>query len=337
MCGIFGFSRLTDVTRRMAPMLAWEMEDRGHDSWGVTNGHDTVKRLGMITKTWRTVRPLWSEWDRAIFHTRAASTGAVTLENQHPFEIVAPAKDGTPERHLVGIHNGVVMNHSDLNTKHDRHFDCDTPHIFSALAGLSPTNEIHGYGNLAWYEWTEAAPTPLLHLLHFNAGNLNIAKLTSGEVVFCSLKDPIDRAASYAGSGIDKHFFTEGDKLYTVGLNYEDVPGSDMLIQGPKVPFGGRSVQSHTPIPWVDGRNIPGLVNRNSGYNNSTSIRHTNVSELGSKDRVDNICLVNACKNKVKNTRRRELICEEHLRDITRAIETQKLLSDRIAHCGGAE
>ena len=50
MCGIFGFNKATEATWAMTPFLAWDMERRGRDSWGVTNGVDRVhKQVGTIT------------------------------------------------------------------------------------------------------------------------------------------------------------------------------------------------------------------------------------------------------------------------------------------------
>jgi hypothetical protein len=343
MCGIFGFSRVTDVTKQMAIPLMWEMEDRGRDSWGCSNGIEWIKQIGPITKTWRKYESEWHQWERAIFHTRAASQGKVSIENQHPFRIDHTEEDQSV-RTLVGIHNGVVSNHDQLNAKYKRDFDCDTPHIYMALAGFSPTQEIHGYGNLAWYDYSTTNPTPILHFLHFNAGNLNVAKLESGEMVFCSTKDPIDRAADFAGTKIDRYFHLEGDKIYWVELNYQDVPGSDMLIAGPKQSFGGRSIQgTGCATPW-DGHRPVGLplyehiAGANPRRMGPSQVRNTNISELGSEDRQNNICLNNQCKNKVKQSRRKQLLCETCLVAVKQNLAYMTTIHDRVrGRMGGAE
>ena len=85
MCGIFGYSRRTAVTEAMAPYLAWEMEERGSQSWGMTNGTKIIKHASSIIDSWEW--PTIEEWGDGplIVHTRQASRGAITEENAHPF------------------------------------------------------------------------------------------------------------------------------------------------------------------------------------------------------------------------------------------------------------
>src|ERR1700734_3632924 len=166
MCGICGTSNLTDTTRRMMPYLLWSIEDRGRDSWGATDGTDCVKVLGPVTSSFERHADHVLGWDRAIFHTRAASTGEVTVENQHPFRFVRGGTidpEGniidTPEdpwlKTVVGIHNGIVSNHLELKNKYSRHnFDVDSMHIFRHIVDGRPMSEIYGWGNLAWYDYT---------------------------------------------------------------------------------------------------------------------------------------------------------------------------------------
>ena len=150
MCGIAGFSHTTDVTRRMAPHLLWDIESRGKDSWGATDGLDTVRVLGPVTNTYVDNRDIIEGWERTIFHTRGASTGEVTVENQHPFYFVE-GEENTPgwKRSIMGIHNGIVNNHSELNRKYSRNFSVDSMHIFKHLVERRVDhprgNRVHAY------------------------------------------------------------------------------------------------------------------------------------------------------------------------------------------------
>jgi len=328
MCGIAGVHPLTDVTRRMLPYLAWEIEGRGRDSWGMTNGRETIKYLGPITHTWQNAVDDWATWNTAIIHTRAASTGEVSIENQHPFSVykIKPGTEDAVEKVIVGIHNGIVTNHDELNKKHDRKFDVDTRHIFEALVGNSPTYEIQGYGNCAWYEMTEERPEPVLHLLKFNADALHVAKLETGEMVFCSTRDPIERAAWMAGSKMKTFYTVEGDTEYLIGppLTEATEPGM-VLYRVDKRPFGYRWSQGESMAsrngncgtPWVP-----------LGNNHCTDITHLrgrrqdigyyplgngtkNIQLVGTTARNNELCGAKGCNNKVTGGRRKALICDD--------------------------
>src|SRR5580698_6744639 len=110
MCGIFGFSRTDEVTRRMTGILADRMESRGHDSWGVTDGDFIYKETGRITEGWQEL-----DLEGPTYHTRAASCGAVSERNAHPFDFT-----GSNGLRVVGVHNGHISNWQSLKTKHNR-------------------------------------------------------------------------------------------------------------------------------------------------------------------------------------------------------------------------
>ena len=124
MCGIFGFTALNDNTRPLVPLLAFAMEDRGRCSWGVTNGVQTHRSLGLISDSL-----LVPDWEGpVVYHTRASTVGATTLPNQHPFEFTGAAG------HVIGVHNGGVSNWAALNRIHGRTCEVDSMHIFSNIA-----------------------------------------------------------------------------------------------------------------------------------------------------------------------------------------------------------
>lgn len=205
MCGIFGYSALTEASYGMLPWLAKEMEGRGKDSWGGTNGFDEIKKIGRIRDSWEFPR-----WQQAIYHTRNASTGEVSIPNQHPFKFAAP--DG----YVIGVHNGIVSNHEALNRKHSRDFAVDSMHLFANLAEGRSMEEIEGWGALAWFEVVNTKPT--LKFARFNMDSLTIARLPDGAVVFASTKTALEEAIWWGTKfreGVT-YFVVDSDKLYAV-------------------------------------------------------------------------------------------------------------------------
>lgn len=321
MCGIAGFSHMTEVTRKMAPFLMWEMEHRGHDSWGATNGTDIVKVLGPITETFEDYREEIAGWSRAIYHTRGASTGTITVDNQHPF-VFHSGEPGTPSwnRTVCGIHNGIVSNHFSLNTKYSRGFTVDSMHIYKNLCDRLSTSEIQGYGNLAWYEFTPMYPEGILYLLRFNNDALHIAQLETGEFVFCSTKDPIERAARMAGSAVHKFFTTTEEHVYYIKFT-DGVPS---LYKGAKLPFGTRtSYQSNANSEWWEGRNAIGGVRRNSSVNSARAAAHRHDVVMAS-------CCVVGCHDKVMSgSRKTSILCAKHWEEVVVAQAAERAAEAR--------
>jgi glucosamine 6-phosphate synthetase-like amidotransferase/phosphosugar isomerase protein len=124
MCGVYGFVGIpTTKTARVLGMLAVLNEDRGQDSAGMAfiseNSIDIVKNTGTSERLLLEHKPLQHLWHNAknspvtvIGHTRAATTGAVTQENAHPFNYEG----------IVYAHNGMISNHETLCDKLD--YDC---------------------------------------------------------------------------------------------------------------------------------------------------------------------------------------------------------------------
>lgn len=281
MCGIAGYSHATPTTIAMLPFLAWEMEDRGPQSWGMTNGELIIKRLGAVTSNWET--PPWD--GPTILHTRQASTGAVTLENQHPF-CFYNSVDGGPEDQpsslIIGIHNGCLTNHEELNKKYSRSFTCDSQHIFANIAEGRPTEDIKGWGACAYFRCGK------LRLLRFNHEALKIVLLETGELVFASTLEPLKRAATMVGSKVKEVLSTKEAIEYTVEV--ED--GIAKLVEGIARPFG-RTASYATGVytPSWRGRQMAG----------------GSVAEIGKTVRDAGLCAMFFCGTKVD--RRKATIC----------------------------
>lgn len=200
MCGIFGTSDYNENTELIIDYLAYEMEDRGKDSWGITNGKQVFKRMGYATATFEVPE----SWTQMIGHCRATSVGKTNIQNQHPFEF--RSHKGTL---LVGIHNGTLSNHRELNTKHNRDFDVDTKHLFAHLAEDKPFNDIRGSAVIAFYE------DGVLNLGRFNSSSLSVVRLQTGEIIFASTESAVKKAIRAGGGSIATTIPIKEDHIYT--------------------------------------------------------------------------------------------------------------------------
>lgn len=200
MCGIFGTSDYNENTEVIIDYLAYEMEDRGKDSWGITDGHHVYKRMGYVTSSF----DVPEDWTQMIGHCRASSVGKVTIANQHPFEF--KSNKGSL---IVGIHNGTLSNHHELNRAHNRDFDVDTQHIYAHLAEGKSFKDIRGSAVLAYYE------DGVLHLGRFNSTALHVVRLETGEVIFASTKPAVLKAVRAGGGEIATEVTINENHLYS--------------------------------------------------------------------------------------------------------------------------
>jgi predicted glutamine amidotransferase len=167
------------------------MESRGKDAWGASDGVEIIKHLGPITESWEVP----THWEKGIFHTRSASHGkGREIANAHPFTF---EKEG---RTLIGIHNGIVTSHDEMNKKYERDFKVDSQHIFRHMIDGLPLGELTGYMALAWWDLKDGEWT--MNFARANTYDLHIATLEGGELVFCSLWQPMSKAAKMMGNKI---------------------------------------------------------------------------------------------------------------------------------------
>jgi predicted glutamine amidotransferase len=180
MCGIYGFQvrpghhLSTFEATAMTLTLASEMESRGRESFGgalwTPDAIEPViiKDIGKVTEKGSRLLRSFSEcaW-KVLGHTRQSTVGSVCPENSHPFTI----------GDILGVHNGMVWNHSDLWKKYPErsHLQVDSQHIFAHLDSGLDLSEIDGYGAIMWAKKSEKYAK--LYFARTDTGSFFIARL----------------------------------------------------------------------------------------------------------------------------------------------------------------
>lgn len=233
MCGIVAIDKLTELTRDMIPALALEIERRGMDSWGLTDGKQIYRKLGPISEGLLAVLKAGTidNWQKLLMHTRAASTGTIDLINCHP---LLHEHNG---RTVCGIHNGVISNHEEQNRILGRNLTCDSMHLFQNLVEGSNWEDLRGWGVALWTDSIEDHETINFAKLTSNA-DITVMQLESGEIIACSWGDSIRRAVRWAGGKIKSDFRLKPEVHYQM-LNGEVVEVGPMI-------FNKYPIVSHT-------------------------------------------------------------------------------------------
>lgn len=241
MCGILGSPNITDDVRRMLPFLGLAMEDRGHHSWGASDGHVILRHLGPLHESWGVERETIDHWSAGIFHTRAASVGAHDrIENAHPFR--SERADGGA---VIGIHNGGISNHKELAIKYSRSdFEVDSQHLWAHRAAGLSWKELRGGAALAWWEISpqldDGGRVREMYITRINTTALELVRVGDGGLVFASTYSGISLAAAMAGTKIEEVWkITEGDVLNLSA-------SGEVFNTGEKVKFGSYQVSTWT-------------------------------------------------------------------------------------------
>jgi hypothetical protein len=201
MCGIAGYFSARPprkAAKAALRILAKEMEYRGPHSWGCTDGETIRRELGQISKSFRPPKFLPANF---VLHTRFATTGKVKESNSHPFVVQG-------KHTVIGVHNGIISNHEELNTKYNREYRVDSQHIFGHLANELPLDDLDGYGTIVYTldgDWFIGS---------FNGGDLE-AVLTNDGIYFASTYTAL--RASLVGTHLwkdAKRFTLKQNKVY---------------------------------------------------------------------------------------------------------------------------
>lgn len=175
MCGIAGWQLreseegLTVFEKTVIGLtLADTMENRGRDSFGgalwFNREEDPVlhRETGRVLLWGRSMLEQATLAQQFLMHTRAATTGAVTKENCHPFQYGK----------TLGVHNGIVGNHFQLNREFKRDFNVDSQHIFAHIEEKRDLSEVQAYGAIVFTDNNQT-----LNLCRFNHGTLAAARI----------------------------------------------------------------------------------------------------------------------------------------------------------------
>lgn len=185
------------MMQKMLPFIGIAMQSRGRDAWGCSNGTDVLRYTGELTDTWGDAREAIETWKAGIFHTRGASCGDRNkVENAHPFSY--PRADGDM---IIGIHNGIISNHTELDKKYKRNCDVDSMHIWMHRAEGRDWDDLEGWGNLAWWE-TSPKGNRCINLARFHSENLHVVQLVGGEFAFASELAPLRMVAKMLGNPV---------------------------------------------------------------------------------------------------------------------------------------
>lgn len=343
MCGIAGVSDLNAVTRRIIPFLAYEMEERGDDSWGMMAPDYCYKEIGPITWSWQdgdtNALDMFTDGLPISLHTRAGSVGSITKENSHPFFV-----EGS-KCTVMGMHNGCVSNWKELEEKYKVKYEVDSHYICHFIANGLCTSEIRGWGAFVWFQWEhdengKATGDPTLNFVRFNMNDFYIAKLKDQDkattLAWCSTKTALQKACAMGGVDISFIYDMQGDTHYRYLKSREAEAVIDKgypLATIGRMPFGGRSsyqahngqyqkhgqYQNNTVVPITakpvasdyEGNKNPTNPTQVAGAtangNVATSAKKTfSVGDIGRGCRCNNMCIV--CKARCVD-RTKKAIC----------------------------
>jgi asparagine synthetase B (glutamine-hydrolysing) len=221
MCGIFGWHCAEELTktqkhktRVLAGVLAHTNDNRGGDSWGAYMHGKVFKGLGDMVGAGSHVFDRMAHAKVCLAHTRKATLGTVNIKNAHPFECGK----------IVGAHNGIVSNHSELNWKFGRKCEVDSEHIFLNLSEDKPFEDIQAWGAIEYVDKEIGEESAFIG--RFNSGELAIAKIEGFGIVWSSEQNHLMSAIGISGIGTPTFFEVEKDKLYVAKDNdlYEERP-----------------------------------------------------------------------------------------------------------------
>jgi hypothetical protein len=229
MCGIAGasWSDMCGLTLKQKEIIlrlgAFGADKRGGQSFGVITvdsvKHTVRKGMGpLVGANWERL----AQSDLLFAHSRFATQGAINLANSHPFKI----------GRIVGVHNGVIFNASELDRKYGKRA-VDSEHIFARLNKNQGIEDFEGYGIVVWYDLAKPGQ---IFMANIGGGSLTLFEVYDKNNTYLegyfwtSLEE--DGSLALASAGIENYEsydLAEG-VVYTLKHGGEDIEKTDQTL-----------------------------------------------------------------------------------------------------------
>ena len=274
MCGIVGIAG--KITHQAKNIVFKDMLDvcqvRGRDSTGVIKVRDDkdqsytwVKSVGAPAHLFD-FRKYESEIERGdavalVGHCRSKTIGEVNLKNAHPFDF--------PDEGIIGVHNGTLRNHSQLDGHHYSKVDSEVMYEHMAKNGAKDTFEkVKGAYACVWWNNNESTLNFFRNderpLWFTWSKDMDMMFWASEIWMFATVERKIELWKGTNDEGKDKYIQLPPHKLWSFTINPKAPKDERVMTMKP--------IKSITPTPEPT---------RNTGYNPQYGANWNRVQDDG--------------------------------------------------------